>query len=277
MTRLALVAALALASAACRGEADAGASEIPPYIPPAPTEAVSPPAGQAPHDTAAFTQGLVYHAGALYESTGRYAQSSVRKLDPATGEVLRRVDLPPEYFGEGLALLDGKLFQVTWREQTGFVYDVETLERVGTFSYDGEGWGLTTDGTHLVLSDGSDRLRFLDPGTFAVVRTLEVKDAGRFVDKLNELEWVDGEIWANLFQTTRIARIDPATGQVKGWIDVGSLVPPALLGDHEAVPNGIAYDAEGGRLFLTGKLWPVIYQVPWRPAGAAETPAAPAP
>lgn len=256
-----MAAALLALLAACGGDAsgDEG-GEVPDVAPSAPTTAVR-PLGSIPHDTAAFTQGLVFHDGALFESTGQYGASSLRRLDPATGAVVRRVDLGSEYFAEGLAALAGRLLQLTWREQTGFVYDAATLQRVATFGYDGEGWGLTTDGTSLILSDGTDRLRFLDPRTYALTRTLEVRDGGAYVTELNELEWVRGEIWANVWKQDRIARIDPATGRVKGWLDVSALLPPEQRTNAEAVPNGIAFDPAGGHLYLTGKLWPFIFRV----------------
>ena len=221
-----------------------------------------------PHDPAAFTQGLVYHGGRLYESTGRYGESSLREVELTTGSVLRRVELADEYFGEGLALLDDRLYQLTWREQIGFVYGVSDLRQTGTFAYQGEGWGLTTDGTSLILSDGSSALRFIHPETFAVRHTIVVSDGGAAVTQLNELEWVDGEIWANVWRTDRIARIDPLTGRVTAWLDLSALVPTELRGDADAVLNGIARDADGDRIFVTGKLWPVLHEIAGEADGA---------
>ncbi len=216
-----------------------------------------------PHDPAAYTQGLLYHAGHLYESTGLYGQSSLRKVDPGSGRVLAKVQVARELFAEGLALLDGRLFQLTWKEGRGFVYELETLARVGQFDLpSAEGWGLTTDGLSLILSDGSQRLYFLDPASRAVRRTLEVALDGAPVTRLNELEYVRGEILANVWRSDAIARIDPSDGRVLGWIDLKPL--------HEHLPltyarvaelNGIAYDAGGDRLFVTGKLWPRLFEV----------------
>jgi glutamine cyclotransferase len=214
-----------------------------------------------PHDPQAFTQGLVWADGRLYESTGRFGESSLREVTLETGEVVRRVDLPERYFAEGLALLGDRLYQLTWQNGVGFIYDRATFAKVDSFTYQGEGWGLTTDGTSLILSDGSSALRFIDPESYAVTRTVEVKDGDRYVEQLNELEWVKGEVWANVWHQDQIARIDPATGRVKGWLDVAQLLPDARARDAEAVPNGIAYDAAGDRLFLTGKLWPVLFEV----------------
>ncbi len=214
-----------------------------------------------PHDPQAFTQGLLWSDGRLYESTGRFGQSSLREVTLETGEVVRKVDLAEQYFAEGLALLGDRLYQLTWQNGLGFIYDRATFAKVDSFAYQGEGWGLTTDGTSLILSDGSSALRFIDPKTFAVTRTVEVKDGERYVEQLNELEWVKGEVWANVWHQDLIARIDPATGVVKGWLDVAQLLPDARTRDAEAVPNGIAYDPAGDRLFLTGKLWPVLFEV----------------
>jgi glutamine cyclotransferase len=214
-----------------------------------------------PHDPKAFTQGLVFRNGELLESTGRFGESSLRRVKLETGEVLQRVDVPREYFAEGLAVLGDRAFQLTWQSKVGFIYDLATFKQVGTFSYEGEGWGLTTDGTSLILSDGSSVLRFLDPASFRVTRTLEVKNGAEFVDKINELEWVRGEIWANVWHKDWIARIDPRDGHVIGWLDVGQLLPEATAADPEAVPNGIAFDPATGRLFITGKLWPRLFEI----------------
>ena len=216
-----------------------------------------------PHDPQAFTQGLLYADGRLYESTGRYGESSLRLVEIESGRVLRRRDLPRRYFGEGIALLGGKIFLLTWRSNRGFVYARDTFARIGAFTYEGEGWGLTTDGRRLILSDGSHELRFLDPETFRVERRLPVQDGGRPVVHLNELEYVQGEIYANVWGNDAIARIDPATGDVRGWIDLSGLYAAAGAG---AVLNGIAYDAAGDRLFVTGKLWSRLFQIRVRPA-----------
>jgi glutamine cyclotransferase len=212
-----------------------------------------------PHDTSAYTQGLVWHDGFLYESTGREGHSSLRKVELETGKVLQKVDVPSPYFAEGLVLLGDRLHQLTWQDKKAFIYDLGTFRQVGTAIYEGEGWGLATDGRSLILSDGSSQLRFLNPQGYAEQRTVTVKDGSEFVNDLNELEWVKGEVWANVWHTNRIARIDPQTGRVKGWVDLTGLMGP--LPDAEAVLNGIAYDAEHDRLFVTGKLWPTLFEV----------------
>ncbi len=214
-----------------------------------------------PHDRAAYTQGLVYLDGVFFESTGLYGASTARRVDAGTGEVIVRHDLEPRFFGEGLTHLNGLLYQLTWRENTGFIYAAPSLEPVGTFRYEGEGWGLATDGTSLILSDGTYRLRFLDPETFQVTRTIEVNDEGRVVYALNELEWVDGEIWANVWQEDNIARIDPETGGVRGWVNVRGLLSAWDRARGAEVANGIAYDSVADRLWVTGKNWPRIFEV----------------
>ncbi len=214
-----------------------------------------------PHDPEAFTQGLVYSGGTLYESTGIQGESSLRKVALETGEVLRRHDLADRYFAEGLALSGGRLYQLTWRSQVGFIYDAATLLPQGEFHYSGEGWGLTSDGTSLILSDGTSTLRFLDPVTFEVRQTVKVMDAGKEIWRLNELEYVNGEVFANVWMQDFIARIDPATGRVTGWIDLTGLLPPEAQTGREDVLNGIAYDAANDRLFVTGKRWPRLFQI----------------
>jgi glutamine cyclotransferase len=190
-----------------------------------------------------------------------YGESSLREVELATGAVLRRHDLAEQYFGEGIAFFGGRLFQLTWRSHVGFIYDAATFQPVGQFRYTGEGWGLTEDGTSLILSDGTSTLRFLEPTTFTVQRTVKVTDAGREVSHLNELEYVNGEIYANVWMKDLIARIDPATGNVKGWIDLTGLLGSEGRTGHEDVLNGIAYDAASGRLFVTGKRWPRLFQI----------------
>ena len=214
-----------------------------------------------PHDPRAFTQGLVFHDGALLESTGQYGQSSLRRVELKTGKVLKKVEVGREYFAEGLTLLGGKLYQLTWQHRLGFVYDPETFQKIGDFLYADEGWGLTNDGESLILSDGSDRLRFIDPSDYRVKRAVSVRDGGRPVSSLNELEYVKGEIYANVWHDDRVARIDPQTGRVLGWIDFSGLLKPGEVTDEEAVLNGIAYDEGGDRLFVTGKLWPKLFEV----------------
>lgn len=216
-----------------------------------------------PHDTTSFTQGLVFADGELYESTGLQGESTLRRVDLTTGRTLQRLDVPSEYFAEGLALVGDELLQLTWQHRLGFVYDRKTFTQKRTFRYNTEGWGLAYDGTsRLVMSDGSDTLSFLDPKTLAVTRTLRVQDAGRPVGNLNELEWIEGEIWANVWLTDHIARISPTTGEVTAWIDLASLWPVTLRpSPSEQVLNGIAYDKATRRIFITGKKWPRLYQI----------------
>jgi glutamine cyclotransferase len=213
-----------------------------------------------PHDPLAFTQGLVYGDGVLFESTGLNGSSSLRRVRLDTGEVLQQQDLPREYFGEGLALWDGSLLQLTWRSGMGFVYDAQSFERVGGFAYAGEGWGLTHDGVQLVLSDGTAWLRFVDPDTLVEIGRVAVTDRGQPVTQLNELEFVDGRVYANVWLTDRIAIIDPESGRVEGWIDLTGLLPATATGRADVL-NGIAYDAASDRLFVTGKLWPSLFEV----------------
>lgn len=213
------------------------------------------------HDPQAFTQGLLFDGGFLYESTGKEGFSSVRKVDLETGGVLKIQRLAPVYFGEGLALVGNKLIQLTWLHGKGFVYNKETFRLEGDFNFAPEGWGLTYDGKRLILSDGSSELRFLDPVTFKETGRLAVTDGGAPVENLNELEVVRGEILANVWMKNVIARIDPATGRVKGWLDLDTLVKANRSYDTDAVLNGIAYDAKGDRLFVTGKLWSKLYEI----------------
>lgn len=213
-----------------------------------------------PHDSEAYTQGLIYRDSMLYEGTGLYGQSSLRKAALESGNVEELVELPQQYFGEGITELGGKIFQLTWREQTGFVYDAATFEQLGTFFYPTEGWGLTHDGETLIMSDGSPNLYFLDPETLQTIGQVEVSTENLPVPRLNELEYVEGEVWANVYQTSCIARIDPANGQVLGWIDITGLLAAEDLPGSE-VPNGIAYDPAGRRVFVTGKHWPKLFEI----------------
>ena len=214
-----------------------------------------------PHDRKAFTQGLVFHNGVLFESTGLNGHSTLRRVELATGRVLQQVELPLQYFAEGLALVGSNLFQLTWQNQKCFVYQIETFRKEKEFSYNGEGWGLTTDSQSLILSDGTDQLRFLDPKTFTVTRTLNVSAAGRRLNHLNELEYVKGEIFANIWRTDFIARIEPASGKVIGVIDCTGLLSASDYDASTDVLNGIAYDPAGDRLFITGKHWPKLFEV----------------
>jgi len=222
-----------------------------------------------PHDPTAFTQGLVYVDGALYESTGLNGQSSVRQVKLETGEVLQKQAVDPAHFAEGLAEWNGKLIQLTWRSGIGFVYDRATLRLKGTFNFSGEGWGLTHDGNRLILSDGTANLRFLNPDSFREIGRVVVRDRGNPVQDLNELEFIKGEVYANIWHSNRIARISPATGEVLGWIDLSGLIPKQLLPHSEAVLNGIAYDSANDRLFVTGKLWPKLFEIRVKPSADA--------
>jgi glutamine cyclotransferase len=213
-----------------------------------------------PHDPNAFTQGLAIEDGQLYEGTGLYGQSTIRKVDLATGRVEKQRSINPAYFGEGIAILGGRLYELTWQHGIGIVYDLATFNMQRTFQYSGEGWGLTQDGKQLIMSDGSAKIRFLDADTFATLREIEVRDHGQPVTKLNELEYIDGEIWSNVWYDDRIARISPATGDVLGWVDLSALYPKSAR-SSEAVLNGIAYDAKSRRLFVTGKNWPQLYEI----------------
>lgn len=219
-----------------------------------------------PHDSAAFTQGLLYLDGYLYESTGLPGRSSVRKVELESGRVAQQYALLPDYFAEGLTDWGSNLLQLTYQSQTGFVYDRLTLKPKSGFAYSGEGWGLTHDTKRLIMSDGSSSLRFWDPTTFAETERITVRDRGQPVNDLNELEYVRGEIFANVWHTDRIARISPATGNVVGWIDLKGLLKPGEISPStpmagEAVLNGIAYDGSKDRLFVTGKLWPRLFEV----------------
>lgn len=213
-----------------------------------------------PHDPHAFTQGLEYFEGFLYESTGETGQSTVRKVDLKSGRVLQKADLSSEYFGEGLTVFRGKIYQLTWLSKEGFVYDLRSFRKLRKFHYDGEGWGLAHDGSNLILSDGTNRLRYLDPATFKVVRTLEVYAEKEAVTNLNELEYIKNEIYANVWHSNRIARIDARSGQVRAWIDCSAFATEEQK-EPEAVLNGIAFDSARRRLLVTGKDWPHLFEV----------------
>ena len=214
-----------------------------------------------PHDAEAFTQGLIYRDGFLYEGTGLNGRSSLRKVRLETGEVVERFDLADQYFGEGITDWGSRLLQLTYRSNLGFVYDLTTFSVTGTFQYDGEGWGLTHDATTLIMSDGTADLRFFDPNSYEELGRVTVRDGGTPVESLNELEYVGGEVFANVWQTDRVAIIVPATGQVIGWIDLRGLLTDAGERGADAVLNGIAYDAAADRLFVTGKLWPKLFEI----------------
>jgi glutaminyl-peptide cyclotransferase len=215
-----------------------------------------------PHDRRAFTQGFEYHAGKLYEGTGLEGRSSVRIEDLASGKVLRQVDLLKPLFGEGITVLRGRIIEITWLSHVGFTYRQSDLQRTGEFQYSGEGWGLANDGKHIYFSDGTASIRILDPNTLRETRRITVHDGTHEVAMLNELEWIRGEIWANIWQTNRIARISPVDGKILGWINASGLLKPEDTATQPVdVLNGIAYDAAHDRIFLTGKLWPKIFEV----------------
>ena len=217
------------------------------------------------HDRTAFTQGLLVHEGALIESTGLVGSSTLRRVELQTGRVLQMTHVPVPHFAEGITILDGCIYQLTWQSRKGFVYDVKTLKKTGEFAYDGEGWGLTNDGKSLLLSDGTNVIRVLDPATFRVTRTIHVTRSGKPLARLNELEYVNGEIFANVWMSKGIARIDPKSGKVTGWIDLSGLAAISDGGNRDAVLNGIAYDAAADRLFVTGKLWAKLYEIKLKP------------
>jgi len=258
----------ALATGACDGCAQTPEPTAAPALP-APTSATptthAPTAaatlvGQQPHDPSAYTQGLVFAYGTFLESTGLYGASSLRRVEPASGRVIQSVALDPHVFGEGLARLHGEVFQLTWKEHRCFVYEEATFQKRREMTYPGEGWGLTTDGDLLVMSDGSAALWFLEPTAMRLVRKITVHDGSRPLEKLNELEWVHGEILANVWGSNVIARIDPRTGEVRSFVDLSGL-PEPHHDDVDSVLNGIAYDEAGDRLFVTGKRWSSMYEI----------------
>ena len=278
-----LALAACLSTAACSDEPKESSNNQPSYILPAMSQTrgtnadATPPrvpfdtatlrlaprvVGSWRHDTSAYTQGLLVYRGRLLEGTGLEGHSELREVNKLTGRVLRRTALPATSFGEGIAVVGGRLFELTWREGRGYVYDVATLAPVDSFRYEGEGWGLTTDGSNLYMSDGSNRLRVIDPKDFSTIRTLAVTEAGEPVWMLNELEYVHGEIWADVYQTDLVARIDVRTGHILGWIDVGKLLTVAERADVSArggLANGNAFDSAQDVLLVTGKLWPRLF------------------
>jgi glutamine cyclotransferase len=214
-----------------------------------------------PHDRDAFTQGLVFENGVLYEGTGLLRRSTLRRVELETGDILQIRELSDQFFGEGITIYGDEIIQLTWQSHIGFVYDKNSFELLQEFSYSTEGWGITHDGTRLVMSDGTSTLHFLDPQTFEEIGHVEVFDANGAVTRLNELEYVQGEIYANVWQTDWVARIAPETGRVVGWIDLGGLLSAEDLSQPVDVLNGIAYDAQTDRLFVTGKLWPKLFEI----------------
>ncbi len=217
-----------------------------------------------PHDRSAFTQGLEYHGGFLYEGTGLNGQSTLRKVELKTGRVLEQIVLPNQFFGEGITVLNGRVTQLTWKSHVGFVYDGNSFRLLKNFSYAGEGWGLANDGQVIYMSDGTPQIRCLDPGTLGEIRRFTVHEGSNNIENLNELEWVRGELFANVWQTNRIVRISPNDGHVTGWIDLAGLLPAAER-EGADVLNGIAYDSTGNRLFVTGKLWPKLFEIRLKP------------
>jgi glutaminyl-peptide cyclotransferase len=224
------------------------------------------------HDSRAFTQGLFFHNGFLYESTGGLGRSSLRKVDIQTGKPLQKFDLADDYFGEGAALFNGKIYQLTWQEEKAFVYDLETFQLLRELNYKGEGWGLTTDGKQLIMSDGTHVIRYVDPETFETMRTIVVfQENGKPLMNINELEFVRGEIWANVWHSenigkpNHIARIDPQSGKLLGWINLDGISPEDTARDPENTMNGIAYDAATDRIFVTGKNWKKLYEIRVKP------------
>lgn len=217
-----------------------------------------------PHDPDAFTQGLVFHNGAWLEGTGLNGKSSLRRVEMASGKVLQQVNLPSQFFGEGIAIVGSRIFQLTWKNQKGFVYDLDTFRYEREFQYQGEGWGLATDGHDLILSDGTAIIRFLDPATGSLKRSIPVTHQGQAVSNLNELEYIKGEIWANIWGSDYIVRINPQNGLVTGIVDFTGLLSGSERTANAEVLNGIAYDAVTDRLFVTGKWWPTIFEVKLR-------------
>lgn len=256
-----LLAVLLMAASCSPGQGAPTAAPTPTPAPKGPERLMVKVISARPHDTSAYTQGLAWHEGRLYESAGLYGESSLREVDPATGEVRRRVDLPRQLFGEGLARVGDRLVQITWNEGVALVWRLSDFQKVGELRYTGEGWGLCHDGARLVMSDGSDRLVFRDPETFAAVGEVRVRMGGAPVDRLNELECVDGAVYANVYQTEDIVRIDPATGEVTAVIDASGLLGAADYQAGAEVLNGIAWMPETKRFLITGKRWPLMFEV----------------
>lgn len=219
-----------------------------------------------PHDTSSFTEGLIYLDGQLYEGTGMEGHSQLLRVDLESGEVLQSHDLSPGEFGEGIAILDGKIYQLTWKNQLAHVFDLATFAEIGMRAYEGEGWGLTTDGTSLIMSNGSDQIVYRDPGTFDITKTISVRDGENAIANLNELEYVDGVIWANVWLTNMIARIDAETGQVIDWLDLTSLDAEVTASNPAVdVLNGIAWNPETETALVTGKYWPTVFEIALTP------------
>ena len=224
-----------------------------------------------PHDRSAFTEGLVFEDGVLYEGTGLRGYSNLRRVKLETGEILQICELPPQFFGEGVTVYGNKIIQLTWQSHIGFIYDKCSFKLLQEFNYPDEGWGIAHDGKHLIMSDGTATLHFLDPETFEEISQIEVSANNTPVTRINELEYIQGEIYANIWQTERIARIDPLTGQVIGWIDLKGILSPEDDSETVDVLNGIAYDLKNSRLFVTGKFWPKLFEIELIRQGTAES------
>jgi glutamine cyclotransferase len=220
-----------------------------------------------PHSTSSYTEGFFYRDGLFYEGTGLNAHSELMAIDPATGQIQQHITLPPQYFGEGIIDWGPNIYEWTWQSHIGFVYDRFSLRLVGQFHYTGEGWGMTRTDREIITSDGSSTLRFRDPKNFAETRHIVVNDEGRAIEQLNELEYIKGEIYANIWHSNRIARISPGDGHVIAWIDLTGILPENQMVNAESVLNGIAYDAQKDRLFVTGKQWPAIFEIKLIPPG----------
>ncbi|HYJ91670.1 MAG TPA: glutaminyl-peptide cyclotransferase [Pyrinomonadaceae bacterium] len=279
--RILLICIAAVAFLACGGPSNVNNTTVKSNSTPRPT-----PSGPAPvytydivktypHDPNAFTEGLYFKDGFLYESTGEPKHSSLRKVALETGKVVQKWDLPPEDFGEGISEINGKIYQLTWQQELGRVFDANDFKLLQEFNYQGEGWGMTTDGTNLIFDQGTQVLKFMDPNTFKTVKTLPVvREDGQPQMQINELEWIKGEIWANIWHSEQsdilgkpnyIARIDPNSGRIIGWIDLGGISPDDVSRDPENTLNGIAYDAANDRIFVTGKKWKNLFEIKVKP------------
>lgn len=261
MTKIAWIGLLAMTLAACSGRTKTLRTETPAATPAAPRTYTYRVIESYPHSTDSYTQGLLFADGVMWEGTGEYGHSRLQRIDLETGRTDVVATLPRSEFGEGIALLDGKIYQLTWENNKAYVYDAATGRQLRTFAYAGEGWGLTTDGERLYMSDGSEYLRILDPETFRVQRSVPVTFRGASVQLLNELEWIDGKIWANVYVTDQIVIIDPASGIVEGVIDLRGLLPDEEIAPDTDVLNGIAYDAASERIFVTGKRWSKLFEI----------------
>lgn len=261
MTKIAWIGLLAMTLAACSGRTKTLRTETPAATPAAPRTYTYRVIESYPHSTDSYTQGLLFADGVMWEGTGEYGHSRLQRIDLETGRTDVVATLPRSEFGEGIALLDGKIYQLTWENNKAYVYDAATGRQLRTFAYAGEGWGLTTDGERLYMSDGSEYLRILDPETFRVQRSVPVTFRDAPVQLLNELEWIDGKIWANVYVTDQIVIIDPASGIVEGVIDLRGLLPDEEIAPDTDVLNGIAYDAASERIFVTGKRWSKLFEI----------------